>query len=585
MNKSLFKTLIISIAICCLSITLLSEINQNADKGGFNWKVSSSNNKIQITAIIAKNYYLYKNYTNVKVALKNNKPLQHTTKPTAIRHKNEFGTVSYIFPPGKHIWIFNAKPGKYNVEIKYQGCSTVPFSCYPPKLITESITVKKSDISSIDNNLISNSRSSSETGSRANYSNNNSYIEYYVQKGGVWLFILAVLGGFFSVFTPCVLPLLPITIAILGAGKKVKFRQAVIRSFLYVSGIVITFTGLAILASASGKAFGTAFLSNPKVLIFFAVFFCIMSMSLLGFFDFKLPNSLNNTLNKLGGNSNAGAFIMGLTAGFIAIPCTGPILATLLGISAAAGNITFGSLLLFMYAVGFGIPFFIIGIGLSKAPKSGYYMEIIKSSIGIIILILAFYIICMALPQVNNFFTAPSAWHKYTALLLIIFGAILGAFHADGHSHKKYIKFVKFTAAVILAAGCIWIIKIPVGKVKEKIHWENTLNAPTISETNKPTILEFTADWCAACKEMEAKTFSNQDIINAINKNWTAIRIDATRTNDSINKILKNFNVQGLPTLILFSSKGVELKRFSGFISHKKLLPELNSAISSGNIQ
>ena len=613
MNKYHIKQLFFSAIL--LSLTVFA-FNAGADANSFKWTTKSDSGKIEAIVTIPANYYLYKDFTSVKLKAENGNLLKTETTPNAVEHTDDFGTKQMIYPEGIHKWIFKVnEPGSYNFSIKYQGCSKVPFACYPPKTInieTQNLSPKALKTEDLASNAAQGTRdqkkvetqnlaSNAAQGTRdqrpetrdqkkvetQNLASKNitpsittetqnpasdTYLGELIKKGGIWVFLVALLGGLFSVFTPCVLPLLPITIAILGAGKDAKKTQAFKRSFLYVSGIVLTFTALALFASLTGRAFGAALLSNPTVLLVFAIFFILMSFSLLGMYDLQLPNSWNNTLNKFGGGTDTGAFFMGLVAGLIAIPCTGPILATLLGVSAASGNVFFGSALLFVYAIGFGIPFFIVGIGLVKAPKSGEYMDIVKSLLGVIILILAIYIITIAIPSINSFLSTPSNTYKIIALLMIMFGMLLGAFHADGHSIKKSVKYLKIVGAIITALGIVWILKMPVGTSEHKLEWNTNLEQSfTIAKENrKPLILNFSAEWCTACKELDAVTFSAPNINNELKNRWQLAKVDATRDSKELRRVLKKYKIKGFPTVIFFSPDGKELGRFSGFIPPNK---------------
>jgi thioredoxin:protein disulfide reductase len=574
-NNTLYKIILKLLPIAIL-IFPANLFGFNSGAKNFKWSTIADGNNIIATVTIPANYYLYKKFTTVELKTKSGNSIKAKEIPNAIEHTDELGTKQIIYPEGTHKWIFNlSKTETFKIQIKYQGCSQKPFACYPPNTITKKISLKIPD--KINNNNITTGKKESISNKNAitpptQNNMSNSYLGEMIKKGGIWIFLVALLGGLFSVFTPCVLPLLPITIAILGAGKNAKKQQAFKRSFFYVIGIIITFTTLAIFASLSGRAFGTALLSNPTILLIFAIFFILMSFSLLGMYDLHLPNSWNNSLNKFGGGTDLGAFFMGLVAGFIAIPCTGPILATLLGISAASGNILFGSSLLFVYSLGFGIPFFIVGIGLVKAPKSGAYMDTVKSFLGVIILILAIYIVTIAVPTINIFLSTPSNILKATALLLIIVGVLLGAFHSDGHSLKKSVKYLKIIGAVITALGIVWILKIPVGTSEHKLEWNTNLQQSFViaKKKQKPLILDFTADWCSACKELEAMTFSNQKISNKLKNNWILARVDATTDSKELRSVLQKYKVLGFPTVIFFSPSGKELNRFSGFIPPDK---------------
>ncbi len=581
-SSKLVKSFLYLIAVILTSNALYGQTNTDS---AFKWSVDKTKNNICIQVKIPQNFYLYKKYTNVELKNSQNREIAPATKPKPVNYKDDFGSEQLIYPSGIWKWNYKTSPGHdYDVKVKYQGCSKKPLACYPPEIFIKKIKSentsqesqlteqKNAILSPISDKKVSSNISTTDTES-------SSYLQLLMKKGGIWFFLVAFIGGLFSVFTPCVLPLIPITLAVLGAGKEVSRSQACRRSFLYVLGIIVTYTGLAVFAALTGKAFGSTVLSNPIILGLFAVFFIVMAFSLLGLYDFQLPSSLNLKLNNVGGNSNIGALFMGLVAGFIAIPCTGPVLATLLGIAAAGGNIIFGITLLATYAVGFGIPFFIIGIGLVKAPKSGGYMNLIKSLLGIIILVLAFYILSIVLPQLNLLLMQTSLTFKITAVAFIILGVLTGAFHGDGHSTNKFIKLGKTFGAILVAIGIIWILKQSTSISQTgNLSWDtNITKVFANSKTeNKPVILDFTAEWCVACKELESVTFSNTKVEEKLDKHWLLAKVDVTRDSAETQKLIEKYNIKGFPTVIFFSPTGKELYRFSGFKNADDFLKIVN---------
>ena len=583
-NKIIIKASLFLFLLLSISFSgILHAQSENATNAvpRFHWSVSEASGTVKVKVDIPDNYYLYRDYTTVKLEKSSGKTIKLDATPKAIEHTDDFGTKQFIYPAGNWEWKFTPPEiSAYTLNVTYQGCSKKPFACYPPKTFTKKINIKEIAKSIPTQSKLSTSKEVLLSPTTINKSeikstvDAGSYLNTLIHKGGGWILLVALLGGLFSVFTPCVLPLLPITIAVLGAGENATKKQAVRRSFLYVLGIVITFTALAVFATLTGKAFGSAALSNPVVLGLFALFFIIMSFSLLGFYDFQLPSSWSLKLNNTGGNSNFGALLMGLVAGFIAIPCTGPVLATLLGVAAASANVFFGIILLVVYAIGFGIPFFIVGIGLVKAPKSGEYMNLIKSLLGIIILVLSLYILTIVIPSFNTLLTNASFSLKITALVLIILGVLFGAFHGDGHSLNKRIKSLKVIGAIFVAFGIIWIVKQPIGQQSKLVHWNTNLTEvfTASKESDKPILMDFTAEWCTACKELEAVTFSDKTVVDELKSNWNLAQVDATRNSAELDKILKKYKIKGFPTIIIFSNKGEELHRLSGFISPEKFM-------------
>src|SRR6266850_2444802 len=190
--------------------------------------------------------------------------------------------------------------------------------------------------------------------------------------GGVSVGTFAVLflGGVLTSLTPCVYPLIPITVGIFGAGQAQHRSRSVALSATYVAGIAAMYSALGVFAALSGKAFGTV-LSSPAVVVLLAVFLLALAASMFGAFEIALPSALQQKLTSVGGTGFAGAFGMGLVAGIIAAPCTGPVLAGVLFYVATQRSAVLGFWMLFTYAIGMGLLFFVLGATSLRLPRSG----------------------------------------------------------------------------------------------------------------------------------------------------------------------------------------------------------------------
>src|SRR5207237_7547928 len=202
--------------------------------------------------------------------------------------------------------------------------------------------------------------------------------------GGISAGTFAVLfvGGVLTSLTPCVYPLIPITVGVFGARQADHRARSVALSAVYVGGIAVTYSALGLFAALSGKAFGAA-LSSPWAIAVLAVFLIALAASMFGAFDIALPSSLQARLASVRGVGFAHAFGMGLVAGIIAAPCTGPVLAGVLAYVAAQRNAVLGFWMLFTYAIGMGLLFFLLGATTLRLPRSGPWMETVKSVLGI----------------------------------------------------------------------------------------------------------------------------------------------------------------------------------------------------------
>src|SRR5512133_4026264 len=252
-------------------------------------------------------------------------------------------------------------------------------------------------------------------------------------QGSLLAFAVAFAGGVATSLTPCVYPLIPITVSIFGARKAGRRRDAVALSGLYVLGIASMYSSLGVGAALTGKAFGSV-MQNPWVIGLVALVLAAMAASMFGAFELQLPSSLQARLSGVGGAGRAGAFAMGLVSGVIAAPCTGPVLAAALTFVAAKGSVAFGLGIMFTYALGMGLLFFLIGAFSISLPKSGAWMETVKSVFGVALLAAAGVFLKDALPGAKALFSAAHAAALLAAAAAaagVLAGALQGGFHGS----------------------------------------------------------------------------------------------------------------------------------------------------------
>ena len=384
---------------------------------------------------------------------------------------------------------------------------------------------------------------------------------------------VAYLGGVLTSLTPCVYPLIPITVAVFGAREARSRLQALALTLVYIAGMAMMFSGLGYAAASSGKVFGS-FLANPWMLAGLGLFFIAMAASMFGAFDIALPQGLALRLNRVGGAGWGGAFAMGLVAGVIAAPCTGPVLASLLTVVATSGQPAFGVLLLFVYALGVGLPFLLLGGFSVSLPKSGPWMEGVKSIFGIALLALALGYLKDALPGIRNAVSGLSL-PVIVGPLAAFLGILLGAVHRSfaGSVREKALK----GAGVALVVLGIFV-RVNLGGVTSDIPWTSDLaTALARAEAEqKPVMIDFWAEWCAACKELDRYTFTHPDV-RAEAERFITVKIDGTLENEEILSLYDRYGVQGLPTVLFLdpSGKPYEDPRVTGFLDGPRFLQEM----------
>src|SRR3954470_2998592 len=247
--------------------------------------------------------------------------------------------------------------------------------------------------------------------------------------------LFAFTAGLLTALTPCVYPMIPITISIFGAKTGVSRGRALALATFYVAGIAVMFGALGTVFALLGKAFGT-FLANPWVIVPLAVFFVAMGLSMFGAFELALPTALQDRLSRVGGRGFGGAFLMGLVGGIIAAPCTGPPLAGILAYVATTRDAVRGFLLMATYAGGIGIPFWAIAGFSMSLPRSGRWMESVKSVLGIALIAAALYYLKNVVPSLARI-TGTTTPFALACVGAIVVGVALGAVHLSFHDQMS----------------------------------------------------------------------------------------------------------------------------------------------------
>lgn len=499
----------------------------------------------------------------------------------------------------------NIKPGKYEVSgtLNYQACNDR--ACFAPKdapftvtvIIKEDTakvdtsksiqtpvdTVKKTDSTEIGKTkdttgskttLTENKRDTNQT---VTSTENKNQIAAYIEENGMFvaLLIIFVLGIGLNL-TPCVYPLIPITISYFGAQVSNSKGGKLMMALAYVLGMSVTYSVLGLVAALTGGVFGSL-LQSPWVVAGLVLIFIALALSMFGLYEIKIPQSLANFSGK-NRQGYFGTFMMGLTVGFIAAPCIGPLVLSLLVYVGQIGSPLLGFVMFFVLSLGLGLPYIFLAMfssSITKLPRSGEWMEGVKIIFGFMMLGLALY---TAQPLMS-----PKVYEIAFPLFLILGGVYLILIDRKAVNAATYTR-IKYTIAI---AAIIWgAMNLHFGEEPQlsggKYEWQMLQTQIQIDESvakakDKPTIIDFYADWCAQCKELDKYTYIDPKIVE-LSKKFNNIKVDLTKGDREIEG---KFKIQGLPVVAFIDKNGKEREelRITGFLKPEEFIKVMEKAL------
>ncbi|RJX30521.1 MAG: DUF255 domain-containing protein [Desulfarculus sp.] len=390
--------------------------------------------------------------------------------------------------------------------------------------------------------------------------------------------LLAVfLGGLALNLTPCVYPLIPITVSYFGGRSGQRKGRVLGHGLLYLGGLVIINSALGVTAALTGGLMGAA-LQSPWVLLAVAAVLAGFALSMFGLWELRLPAFLTRAASQ----SHAGYFgslFMGLTLGVVAAPCIGPFILGLLTWVASLGSPWLGFIVFFTLSLGLGLPLFVLALfsdRLESLPRSGEWMLWVRKLMGWVLLGMAAYFLGPLLPHGGRY-------------LLLAGVALAGAVHLGwlGRSQPKAAGFEWMRAAAAVAgvglatylAGS-WLI-LGTG-VAWQPHSDQLLSQAR--QQGKPVIIDFYADWCAPCRELEDITFHDKQVVGLADKSFVMIKVDLTGRDDALHPgLLQKYGVQGVPTVVLLDAQGREQRdlRLVDFLPPDQFLARMKRALET----
>ena len=394
-----------------------------------------------------------------------------------------------------------------------------------------------------------------------------------LSRGYFWAFLLVFTGGILTSLTPCVYPLIPITVSIFGANREASRLKSFLLSVTYVMGIAVMYSILGVAVASTGAVFGQI-MANPIVVGFVCAILIALGLSLIGVFELRLPYAVQNRLNTVGGAGFGGAFAMGTVAGIIAAPCTGPALGAVLSFVATTGNTFLGFWLMLTYAIGMGLLFILIGTfsGLiSSLPQSGGWMYVLENIFGVVIIAMALYFLKEVVTPLREVLDNSAPVFIIGGVLLIL-GVILGKFAQRFRDLPRAAQFRK-SVGVLAAVFGLYVIVGAFTTVESDLDWvtDETQGLEEARASKQPVMIDFFATWCGACVELDKFTFSDPEVQSRL-EDFVKIKLDFSRGSDQVEELKKKYGIVGLPVVLFLDSEGKPLKRLEKFVGPKEFL-------------
>ncbi len=558
---------------------------------------------------IAEGHYLYRDKTEITVDDAEIKTGELQLPTGEAKDDPIFNATLYVY----HQDVTAKLPFSYSGDedkeviftIKYQGCSEIAGICYPPqtravpvKLLAANAATSADDTFSAD--TLSGSASTQTSLNRAEEVSEQDQMSNALRSGNTWITLLAFfVAGLLLAFTPCVFPMIPILMGIIvGQGEVQSARKSFTLSLVYVLAMASTYTIIGILVGLSGENI-QAWFQNPWIIGSFVAIFVALAFSMFGFYELQMPASIQSRLTQISNNQRGGTLlgtaIMGFLSALIVGPCvTAPLVGALIYI-AETGDAVLGGMALFALSMGMGAPLLALGASAGKIlPRAGAWMETVKAVFGVMLLALGIWLLERVAPATATMalwaalFTVSaiymgaldsldkkdSGWHKLwkgLGIILLIYGIIIFIGMAAGNKNILQPLHGLGTSTATLSSSQNAAAPAPATHLEfQQIKGVDGLNAALAEAKaqNKPVMLDFYADWCVSCKEMEMLTFSDPAVQKAL-AGVVLLQADVTPNDEEDRALYKHFGIIGPPSIMFFDRNGNELKNFR-VVGYKK---------------
>ncbi len=541
--------------------------------------------------------------------INSNQPTEDFLIPTIIKfdtsHNMSYGKPKFPKPELKHFSFSENKISVYEGQVivfvhvstspnlslesktikgmvTFQGCNANV--CYPPGeetfKITLDVTSDASDVTKTNQEIFAKAVSfESQTADKAtSFTSEELRAKQILERGLLYAIFAFFLIGLALNLTPCVYPVIPMTVSYFGGQSGKSKGSSFISALFYLIGIALTFAALGLISGLAGKQWGFLF-QSPWFVIFIVLIILAMAASMFGAFEITVPSFLMNIVGR-SREGTVGSFIMGLTVGFVIAPCAAGIIIGLVGLIAKLGLVVKGTLLFFVMGLGLGVPYLILATFsglLDKLPQSGMWMTWVRKLFGVLLIGVAIYFLTPQLDQIYNKF-------GFFVGILGIFGGLLLGFLDHEPGYTKSFKIGRAVFGILLIAlGINWTYGAIHSKPSE-INWTKYSNQTTeaLLQRGKPVFMDFYADWCAPCKQLDRETFSDPQVVE-LAKSFTMIKVDCTAPDAQTKKFMQSFRVTGMPTLVFLSKTGKKIDKLRevGYIDASIFLKSMNAAVSA----
>lgn len=376
------------------------------------------------------------------------------------------------------------------------------------------------------------------------------------KRGLLFGYVLVFVGGLALNLTPCVYPMIPITVSYFGGQSRGRGSRTTLLAFLYLLGMAAMYSTLGLVAAFTGSLFGSA-LQNPIVLAVVALVMVGLAMSMFGLYEIRVPMRLAGVAGTAK-QGTLGSFLMGLTVGIVAAPCIGPFVLGLLTFVGESGSLFLGFSLFFVLALGLGLPFVVLAIAsgsIARLPKSGEWMEWIRKLFGVVLLAMAVFFLR---PAVGD-----PLYYAALGALFVVGGVVLGFIVRARSSSIFFNAFRRFVGVAAPLYG-LYLVLAP-GNILGRdnapgIAWIAYAESALASATagGKPIVIDFSADWCLPCKELEHRTFNQPEVIEAA-RGVVTLKADLTEHGSvDVRALRQKFNIRGVPTIVFIDATGKE---------------------------